>query len=744
MKVKHVLKWCLGLLLLGLLPLRGWGTEMGMAVEPQAVSPFLAAYRCGGSVGGDLAATYRLTWQDTALTAYSISPGDVPEGAGYLPRDPEGALAGKIRAVVRSGYPANSLPRLEEQANVWLRGQGMAQLSRLQAGEALTATQIALWQLTGAVQEGSYGGWKQLQTPDWKSLRDCALPGQEETACTRDNIHSLCAYLLALAPVAAETPLISVDALADARYQAEEGTDGTWRISLSVPLLLEPGAGDDLTLTVLCGEQTQSRKVTESGVYDFAFAGLPSQVAATVTLSGTRQGADVYLFSNGEMELVGYAAGTLPVDISVTLLPERVLRIQKSAGAQPLENIRFRLYLAATEPQLRTREVRLSDVPTVAEVDACQTPERLVAELTTDEQGQADFNFTSAGAPDGVYLVVEESNAAVTCPGEPFYITIPNEDGGVLAISLEGNGEMQPEVTLTVDGATEASFSPAGCPEWTLRGTLPAGLSNARSYALAVILPENLRWERSSLAVELETAEGERCRLLENDHYRLFGEPGVTLTPAGMAYAANQGEGASLVVTFRAAFGSDAPAGILLEALGQLEYTNAAGLAYCGTSPAVRAFTAGVRVIRTDETGKPLSGGKYRLARPASPGEKAATLDVAGQHLAVVYVDFCPEEPLSPRQTQTVSTDDRGVAWLSGLTEGTYYLVEASPPAGYRQEPPVAVTLTGENRVAEVTISGARHSFPGTGNTGVLLLTALGLSAMVLACWLLIREKTGV
>lgn len=726
-----------------------------MALEEKLwqVSPFLATFRDGQ----DLGELYSLTWGDTQILTYRASPGDPVPAGTYSPGNLEelGQISGRLRAVLLGGYPKVSAGDLEEKANAWLFQQDMPLIEALQTGEALTATQVTLWKLLEPElfrDSTLYGGWKDLTVASWsgyrKQVRQQEMLSQISTAHTAQNIASVCAYLENLNPVDAKTQLLSDDTLAQADYQATQAENGTWCITVTVPLDVSTGEAEPFVLRACCDGQEQVAEVDGPEVCTFLFSNLSAPLAVTLTLEGVQQGGDVFLFSGTDTKLLGWAEGPVPVLGQLTLSPDRILRIRKSSspedGSLPLANIQFNLYLAATREQLQRGEVWLGKEPTAQELESCQKPENLVAILSTDETGEAAYNFTAGGNPDGVYLVVEQFCAGTTGPVDPFYITIPAEGNYVQEIALENGLETQPDVQLSVTtrGWTEGTFAIGEPQTWYIWSSIPAGLSAARTYALYDLLPLGMDYEEGSALVTLETRTGESLHLVPDIHYTLSldaGELEIALTPAGMAYAAaNRGQGdrePGLLVCFQASLNETASLGTPISHRARLSYINGAGIHYSKTSPWAQVQTGGFSLRKTDAFGNPLSGNTYRLARIAGEGETAVTLDLAGTQVPVVYVSF--QENLTLQQETATNAD--GKAFFSGLAYGEYYLVETHGTG----EAPVRITVDAESHREDHTIQlvSSRGILPDTGGIGAALLTATGLLATLSACFLLFANR---
>lgn len=726
------------------------------------VSPFLGGYTCSGKANQDLGEIYRLTFGNTQVLAYRTSPGSQPEDGIYTPGGLAclGAVSGRLRTVIAGGYPQVDVRQLEEQANAWLGSQGEPEVAALQPGEALLATQITLWKLLdpGAFPDGGqYAGWKDLSSSSWagyrKRLQAPESLTQVPTEHTARNIQSLIRYLEALPPVEANGTLISDAALAEASYRASREEAGTWQVTVEVPGI-SCGEGGEMTLKASCNGQEKVLALEEEPSYRFNFSGLDSPQPVTLTLEGVQTAEDALLLSAGETLLIGWAQGTIPVCGQITLRPDRILHIQKNAapeeGGLPLANIQFNLYLAATMEQLRRGEVRLTSEPTAQEAESCQRAENLVAILSTDVAGQASYNFTSGGNPDGVYLVVEQFCPGTTGPVDPFYITIPAEDGYILELSLENSLESQPEIALSVtqQGRYEDTFGIGQAQAWYIWAGIPAGMSAARSFTLIDPLPEVLDYMEDTLTVHLQTGSGDSLLLVPDIHYTMGMEAGelkISLTPAGMAYAAaNRGEGTErpgILVTFQAVLGEDAPMGQSISHRARLSYVNGAGVSYSKESPWAQVRTGGFSICKRDPSGNPLAGNVYRLARVAGEEKETVLLNVDGIDVPVVYVSFLAGETM----TEEAVTDKEGRAVFSGLAYGHYYLVETRGTG----EAPVEIVVDEEShhwgddsqKDRTVHLISTRVLLPDTGGMGAVVLTMLGLAAVLSACILLFENR---
>lgn len=743
--------------------------QQPLTARSRTTAPFVVRYAQQGKTTGDLGELYQLCNGNEVIRVYRAAPGADAAADSYRRINLEDGTdeADQLRAVILGGYPQLGAESLAVRANVWLRGKGLPEITHLQTGEALLATQIAVWEIAQpdfSVED--YGSrWKDLDSTSWAGYReqgtDSVLLLQEPTEYTSWNVEGLCRYLCSLPPVQAKKVTASDGVLTDLYYRGTKQAD-TYTISAKATVSVDISPGDSLTLTAACGECIQEQKVEKGGTYEFVFEGQPDKYPVELTLAGTQRGGDVYFYQSQDTLLVGWDDSTLAVRGTACLTPDRVLRLKKTTDqGDPLANIQFNLYLAATREQLDSGLVRLGNQPTAAEIAQYQTAENLTAILSTDENGTAEYNFTSAGNPDGIYLVVEQFSAATTGPVEPFYLTVPGSDERYdLEVLLENALESQPNVVVNVtqEGTTSDSFAVGTSHTWILRGDIPSGLAGAQRYTIIDVLEDALDYENDSVTVSLHTGTGTELLLAKDVHYTLVEDMAlrVSLTPAGMAYAAaNRGAGeGELRIRFRAAISSGAPMGVQIRNRAQLEYINSAGIVYSKTSDPAQVHTGGIALRKTDTGGIPLTGAAYCLARDAKPGEEGTQpLLVGEQTHSVVYVTFYPNRDMTGDKVAQTQTDGEGRAWFSGLAYGVYYLVEVEGTGGHRPDPqPVVVTvdslshLDGSDGDADNTLllTSGYFLLPDAQTIGVPVLTMVGIAAVLSACVLLINNRRRV
>lgn len=167
-----------------------------------------------------------------------------------------------------------------------------------------------------------------------------------------------------------------------------------------------------------------------------------------------------------------------------------------------------------------------------------------------------------------------------------------------------------------------------------------------------------------------------------------------------------------------------------------------------------REETGGICILKTDLLGNPLEGAAYQVMKEATVEEQNVSrlekelLEVDDRYITVLTM---------PAQ---VETDDQGIAELSGLPWGTYYLVETKAPEGYeRMCEPVRIRIhkyshiTGKDGIRDDNgklIDNTLHiltlpgSPPETGSREeVIMMTAFvaGIFSLLSLVLLLLRER---
>lgn len=336
------------LLLLLWLPMGALGAEedpyvLSSPAEPGGkpyifVTPFAVEHTVPGRNGGqgDIRAPriYCLSGEEgRPIAAYIADAGaEDTDGARYRRINLEDStrfsntVAGKLRSIVENSFPNRSLRELQENANQWLAAMELPEVGELQSGEAILASQIAIWKSTGGngySVNKLYGGWV-----DQEDLREKVIYTEElsqmETERTETNIAGLYTYFCNLPPMSPTGILASDGSITRTVYSCVQETGEAYTAQVSVTVKAAAGEEDRLVLTAYCEDQTQERQITEEGEYTFTFSGLGQRSAVRLVLHGKQRGADVYLFeTKGEdgPPLLGYDSSILPVFCERILTP---------------------------------------------------------------------------------------------------------------------------------------------------------------------------------------------------------------------------------------------------------------------------------------------------------------------------------------------------------------------------------------------------------------------------------------
>lgn len=244
------------------------------------------------------------------------------------------------------------------------------------------------------------------------------IPGADCSGLTR--------YLWALPPVVGEMLLVSDNSLHIRSAVTERMPEGTYRTQIEFTTTATLVPGDELTVTVFCGDSQKSFPLTENNMEDVqrvVFTHGERAEEVRVEVNGYQQGEGVFLFAPsgapGDAPLLaGCHSGPLPVhaEVMAPVAGELILDIRRGSPGD------VEVYRVAELWELLSGVV----TPDPADTGAYKTDENRVASLTLDETGCAVVNLSRSGYAEGVYLI---SSADAGTEDTLVCVPAPDADG---------------------------------------------------------------------------------------------------------------------------------------------------------------------------------------------------------------------------------------------------------------------------------------------------------------------------
>ena len=729
-----------------------------------------------------------------------------------------------IRAIVANSYPFVSL----EEMKKGLEEAGFAGAKDLTRAEVITAVQAAIWAYANT-DVGEYYYSQTFDVPtnsqwggtihDFTNEMDVWWQtgkrkfSKDETVAAR--INALIDHLKALEPVEAEKEQIIISKIQVVDTAPAKDTEGLYNVNLKV-LLNNSGSSelDEIKLDIYVDGQLVKTEPIMFGTEEYAFtvqAKLGQTIKAVVSgVQDVPKGVYFYEPEGGRdvsQCLVGVASGKTDVyaEASVVVF-ERVFKFHKTtkigegteAVTYPLEGIEFDIYYLCSVEEfnaaLENGETKYEN-PSLALV-AGQTP---ITTVKTDKAGNAIYNLTANGNPDGIYLIAEREHDAVIKALDPFMVAIPmaDENGNpVYTIELNPKNDIvRPDVDkdVTEIGQKDDGADMGETVTWIVRGDIPKDLGKAKSYVLADTLDYRLTYT-DGLVVKVEKivdeadncAEGENILVAAEDYELTVADITVDvmkgdkveaeatkkivvkLTESGrakiMEMVGAEYDQYELRVYFNTIIDEDAAMGEAIPNDATLEYINSANFKWVvlpEKKPEV--YTTGIHVHKYDakDANKALPGAVFKLAEVVEKDTIGAVPLVIKnaedkiESVYVVYKEFYIDAACTTK-ANTVTTNDAGNALLYGLEAGTYYLVETKAPVGYNLlSYPVRVSLdktshvtvdkeettdVNEDRTVYVANSNT-FVLPETGGIGTAIFTLAGSLMMGGAGVMLVGKK---
>ena len=690
-----------------------------------------------------------------------------------------GAAAGQLRSVFLKGFPHTRLEDLAAAAGV----------EGLTVGEAVTATQLAIWHTAHSGQM-EITDFCHLFDTQWNSngvtanFEDCyaeignGYASAENEARIEDHIKDVYAYLINLEPTAPSGAVASESSFLAWDAELIPNEDGSYDVLATATVDAALNEGDSLTLTAVVGEYSACVPL-EDGARDYTLtiADVPADVAVgavTLAIDGIQSLGDVYLFDaegqrGSSQSLIGYTANPLPVHAQVNA-NDRILHIFKSDDGVGLQNITFDIYYVCSVDEYVNGTVVIGtgvheidgvsyfSAPTAEDISR-YTASLPFATITTDAAGTASFNFGNEN--DGIYMVTERENPVTTGAIAPFFVAIP---GGSCAAATDvyeilvqpKNDVIEEDVIIEKDineiGSDHATEDVGRVHTWIIRSSIPAGLATGLRYEITDTLNYQLTYAgnlRAAVAERNAAAGDDLLELTEGTDYTLTvtetgeGEAQTTalklaLTRTGMENAAAVvGDEPEIRVYFDAYIDEDAILGSEIPNQAHIHYENHVGVDFDRDSDIPEVHTGGISLVKVDASNQSrrLAGAEF-------------TLNVKNEDGSFTPVEFYADAALTRRVSQAV-TDANGEALFFGLAYGTYYLIETEAPEGYNPlTEPVEVLIHETTHLegnAVLVTNSAQFRLPETGGAGTALFTLGGAGLIGGAALLLLggRKKRG-
>ena len=717
--------------------------------------------------------------------------------------DYSSSVAGRIRAIVLNGfyidpndYSSDEAHQQAVDANV-ARLASASNVENLTLGEAISATQLAIWQAAhGAVLDfdpfakdpacklGSavaYAALCNRELADWEQGKYSGEFLVPDIDALNARIQTVYNYLLSLSPVAATSRTVAPSSFTDLNDPViTEKEDGTYNVSVTTTVSVDMASGDTLTLKAKLGSYTVSESLQSgSQTKTLTFNDIPAELVdqeVMLSISGYQTASGIFLFdASGErgasQTMVGMDSSRLPVYAEVVAQEERVISITKTTtSGVALEGIIFDIYPKASLEDYLSGKFSI-DNPT-------STTDLADYTLITNASGKASLNLTHHGLADGVYLVVERQHPAIVKPIDPFYLIVPmtNKDGTGYdyEIKLYPKNEVKGGVKIEKDvlklNNNEASVDAYSDHTWILSASIPDDIAQGKSYVISDTLDNRLDYA-GNVVVTVETTDGETvaATLEANTDYTLTvtnvnsleGEkPSEAFTLAltdngrsavAAAVGTNGFSNYRLRVYFDARINANAQMGEQIPNQSSLAYVNSVNFGFNAVSDIPVVYTGGANLLKVDSENNAtvLPGATFEVYRSATQDELSANVaglvtlkGVAGK---VLRVSFFNNAGLTGDKVTSVTSDKDGKIAIYGLAYGTYYLVETQAPAGYNLlGEPMELTVNAASHLEQNVLTVENVSgtvLPETGGVGTQGYVFTGMALMALSLLLILSKK---
>ncbi len=708
--------------------------------------------------------------------------------------------AGKIRAILQNGFyiiPIDGETDADHAARVSAKTAELAAASGaegLTTGEAIAATQAAIWQIIHGPELSFPKFCRYVFNPTntkYGSLCSYNELRYKNNALINSTIETAFNYLISLNPVAATEKTVSPASFTDLNDPVfTENADGSYDISVTTTVDVEIKAADTLTLTAQLNEVYTASVELVNGEQTLTLTlhNVPAALISediTLAISGYQTSKGYFFFDavgdrRASQSMVGYDDSRLPVYASVLAAEDRILNINKTANVaigndsfakKPLSNIAFDIFPVATMDEY------LSGAVTLPDATEYQYPAIADYTLTTDENGKASMNFLHQGLPDGVYLVVEHPHPSIVAPIEPFYLYVPSTDPAtgedLYEITIKPKNEVKGGVHIEKDvisvGNDSSTLNAYEKHTWIIGSTIPEDIATGQSYVITDTLDNRLDYLGNLVVVLEKSGDGAVLALgADTDYILTVNDVDSTagtkpsdyfkleLTANGMSKIANTiGDNSfnsyMLRVYFEAQINANAEMGTEIPNSAELSYINSVSFEFTAKSDEPVVYTGGINLLKVDSENEnlTLSGAVFELYRTATQEEVGANdprlTEIAGVVGKVIKVSFYDNAAMQGEKASSVITGIDGKASFYGLAYGKYFLVETKAPAGYNLlGAPIelivdATSHSDENLVTVKNDSGV--ALPTTGGIGTTVFTLSGILFICLGCVLLYLKR---